>query len=144
MKNIIQPRLVQALKDGQKELVVILRSIINEFTKAEKSGNALSDSDYLDVLKKMAKQRRQSIEEYTKYNRNDLAQVEQYELEVIDSYLPKALSEHEVREAIQIIIDANQLEKNPKSIGVIMKLFNSQYPAQNSALVSQVAKELIS
>ena len=64
-------------------------------------GHELSDDETLRVLQKEAKQRRESIEEYRKGNRDDLVQQEQQELEIIQTYLPEQLSEDEVRQLVE-------------------------------------------
>jgi len=65
------------------------------------AGHELSDDETLRVLQKEAKQRRESIEEYRKGNREDLVQQEQQELEIIQTYLPEQLSEDEVRRLVE-------------------------------------------
>jgi uncharacterized protein YqeY len=64
-------------------------------------GHELSDDETLRVLQKEAKQRRESIEEYRKGNRDDLVQQEQQELEIIQTYLPEQLGEDEVRQLVE-------------------------------------------
>lgn len=65
------------------------------------AGHELSDDETLRVLQKEAKQRRESIVEYRKGNREDLVQQEQQELEIIQTYLPEQLSEDEVRRLVE-------------------------------------------
>ena len=64
-------------------------------------GHELSDDETLRVLQREAKQRRESIEEYRKGNRDDLVQQEQQELEIIQTYLPEQLGEDEVRQLVE-------------------------------------------
>lgn len=65
------------------------------------AGHDLSDDEALRVLQKEAKQRRESIVEYRKGNREDLVEQEQRELDIIETYLPEQLSEDEVRKLVE-------------------------------------------
>lgn len=65
------------------------------------SGHELSDDETLRVLQKEAKQRRESIVEYRKGNREDLVQQEQQELDIIETFLPQQLGEDEVRTIVE-------------------------------------------
>ena len=80
----------------------------------------LSEPEFFAVLATMAKQRHESIEQFKKGNRNDLAATEEKELEVIHSYLPKSLSDAEVDKLIADAV-AKVGAKTPKDMGLVMK-----------------------
>ena len=87
--------------------------------KRRKPDGELSDDEVLTVLQRAAKQRKDSIEQFTKGNRNDLAEREQAELSIIESYLPQMMS----REEIQKIAAAKKTElgiTDPKDKGKLM------------------------
>jgi uncharacterized protein YqeY len=67
----------------------------------------LSDADIVSVIEKMIKQRRDSVEQYTKGNRPDLADVEQAEIVVLQGYMPRAMSDAEVEAAIAAALAAS-------------------------------------
>jgi hypothetical protein len=67
---------------------------------------ALTDADVLAVIEKMLKQRRESIAQYEKAARNDLAEVEKFEVGVLTAYLPQQLGEAEVRKEIEAAVAA--------------------------------------
>lgn len=103
----------------------------------------LENPDPIAVLTRAVKSRRDSIESYIEGGRQDLADKEQAEIDVIQRYLPKALSEEEVREAIAAIIEEQGLSTK-KDLGKVMKEVRSRYPAQvDGKVASTIAAELL-
>ena len=103
----------------------------------------LENPDPIAVLTRAVKSRRDSIESYIEGGRQDLADKEQAEIDVIQRYLPKALSEEEVREAIAAIIEEQGLSTK-KDLGKVMKEVRSRYPAQvDGKVASSIAAELL-
>lgn len=110
-------------RDAKKDVLSLMR---NEFKnkaidgrEAGDSNTVVNDDTALDVLMKMAKQRREAIEQFTTGERPDLAKKEAFELSVIESYLPKPLEENEIEDIIKTIIvklDAS----GPKDMGKVM------------------------
>jgi len=81
----------------------------------------LSDADVLAIIDKMVKQRRESIAQFEKAGRNDLAEVEKFEIGVLSTYLPQQLSEAEVGQAIVTAI-AESGAGGAKDMGKVMAL----------------------
>ena len=81
----------------------------------------LSDADVLAIIDKMVKQRRESIAQFDKAGRNDLAEVEKFEIGVLSAYLPQQLSEAEVEQAIAAAI-AESGASGAKDMGKVMAL----------------------
>ena len=103
----------------------------------------LENPDPIAVLTRAVKSRRDSIESYIEGGRQDLADKEQAEIDVIQRYLPKALSEEDVREAIAAIIEEQGLSTK-KDLGKVMKEVRSRYPAQvDGKVASTIAAELL-
>ena len=103
----------------------------------------LENPDPIAVLTRAVKSRRDSIESYIEGGRQDLADKAQAEIDVIQRYLPKALSEEEVREAIAAIIEEQGLSTK-KDLGKVMKEVRSRYPAQvDGKVASSIAAELL-
>ena len=97
LKSQIQSDMKTAMKAGAKARLGAIRLILAAVTQREVDERIeLDDSQVLAVLDKMVKQRRDSITQYSAAGRQDLADVEQFELEVIQGYMPAALSETEL------------------------------------------------
>ena len=100
MKNIIIKQklnklIAEATKSGEKDKVAVLRSIKNEFTSFEKDetnvkkGKKLDDATEINILLKMKSQREDSITQFKAAGRNDLAEKENKELEILKKYIPE-------------------------------------------------------
>jgi len=103
----------------------------------------LDNPDELAVLSRAVKSRRDSIRSYLEGGRQDLADKEQAEIEVIERYLPKQLSEDEAREAISTIIEELGLSSK-KELGKVMKEVKTRYPGQiDGRMASSIAGQLL-
>jgi hypothetical protein len=103
----------------------------------------LENPDGLAVLSRAVKSRRDSIKSYVEGGRQDLADKEQAEIEVIERYLPKQLGEDETREAIAGIIEELGLSSK-KDLGQVMKAVKARYPGQvDGRLASSIAGQLL-
>ncbi|MCB2154612.1 GatB/YqeY domain-containing protein [bacterium] len=110
-----------AMKAKDAERLGALRMIRAEILKREKeeAGKKLTDAEVQAVLQTLAKQRKDSIEQYTAGGRQDLADKEARELEVIQSYLPEELSDSEIVAAIDAVI-AETGASAPNEMGKVM------------------------
>ena len=81
----------------------------------------LTDADIVTIVEKMLKQRRESIAQYEKGGRQDLADVEKFEISVLQTYMPQALSEAEIADAITASI-AEAGAKGPADMGKVMNV----------------------
>ena len=96
-----------AMRARERDRVKALRLINAALKQAEIDGRAsLADADVLAVLTKMRKQRRDSLEQFTAANREDLARIERFEIEVIDQFMPQAMSAEELRTVVAETIAA--------------------------------------
>jgi len=103
----------------------------------------LDKPDDLAVLSRAVKSRRDSIKSYIEGGRQDLADKEQAEIEVIERYLPKQLSEDEAREAIVAIV-AELGVSNKKELGRVMKEIKARFPGQvDGKLAASIAGQLL-
>ena len=104
----------------------------------------LENPDELAVLSRAVKSRRDSIQSYIEGGRQDLADKEQAEIEVIERYLPTQLDESEAREAIGVIVQELGLS-SPRELGQVMKEVKARYPGQiDGKVASSIARELLS
>ena len=108
LRDTIKAETIAAMKAGDKSRVDALRLIAAKLKDKDielRTGSAPADDDALvvDVLQKMAKQRRESIDLYVKGGRDELAEQERSEMAVIEGFLPQQLSEADTRAAIEAI-----------------------------------------
>ena len=105
-------------------------------------GGELADEEMLKLLRSMVKQRRDSVEQYEKGGRQDLADKERAEIAVIQSYLPKAASREEIQEAIIAAIGETGAT-SMKDMGKVMKAAQARLADKNAdgRAVSEIVKE---
>jgi uncharacterized protein YqeY len=142
-------RITEAMKDAMraraKERLAAVRLILTEFKKIEVDERAdVDDTRALSVMEKMIKQRRESIKQYEAGNRPELAAVEQAEIDVIQEFMPQALSEAEVAAIIaKAIKDSGATAM--KDMGAVMNLARPQLAGRaDMGLVSQLVKKQLS
>jgi uncharacterized protein len=110
---------------------------------AEGAGGEIKEEEEMKLLQKLLKQRRDSLEIYQKQNREDLAQKEQEEIEIIEKFLPAPLTEEELKSAIsKIIADTGATSKADigKVMGAAMKQLGGQSDGKK---ISAAVKELL-
>ena len=148
LKNQIEKKLNQALKDKDKNTYPTLRLVVSAIKDAEianrtKEKKDMSDSDIVSILKKMIKQRNESSEVYKKAGREELLKQETNEIAVISSFLPKQLSEEETKKICEEVIKS--LEANSiKDMGKVMGELKTKYSnTLDFSKVSLINKELL-
>jgi uncharacterized protein YqeY len=110
-----------AMKAGDKIALEVLRMLKSELKYKEiELGRDLNDEDYLSVLSSAAKRRREAITEFKKGGRDDLANKESAELDIINKYLPQQLSDTEIEKIVDEVI-AEVQATTPADIGKVMK-----------------------
>ena len=141
----IDDDLIKALKAGEKDKVTLLRGLKSDIKyKRIEKGDELSEQDIIAVLSSAAKRRRDSIEQFTKGNRMDLVAKENFELEIIQDYLPKQLSEDELRDLIRQSIAAVNAD-SPAKIGLVMKdLMPKVKGMADGKLINQLVGRMLS
>ena len=134
IRDDIKEALVTAMKARESERVAALRLIQAAIKNRDidaRTGGAPADDDVLvaEVLGKMAKQRRESIEMFEAGGRTELAAREKAELAVIESFLPKQMDEAEATAAIRAIV-AETGAAGPKDMGRVMALVKERLAGQ--------------
>ena len=115
----ITDEMYMSMKSGEKEKVNTLRTLISKLKDQQiKLKKNISDEETLKVIKTLVKQRKESAEIYSKAGREELAEKENYEISILNTYLPKLMSEEEVLLLIKQIID----ETNAKDLSYIGKV----------------------
>ena len=145
LKPLIKEASIRSLKDGNKETTMVLRLILAEFQKEEISqGSELNNSVELSLLQKMIKQRNDSIKQYNDAGRNELAEKEQKEIEIIQGFLPEQINEEKlIRLAKDTINDLSA--DSIKDMGNVMKVLKDKTSGQaDPAAISKIVKGLLS
>ena len=123
-----------------------LRGIKKEFLEAKTAKGAdgeLTDDMAMKILAKMVKQRKESAQIYTEQNRPDLAEPELAEAAVIETYLPKQMTEEELTEALKAII-AQVGATTPQEMGKVMGVATKQLAERaDGRAISAKVKELL-
>lgn len=147
LKSTIESEIKQAMLSKDKDRLRALRAIKSQILLAatEKGGSDdLSEEAELKLLTKAAKQRRDSIEVFEQQGRDDLAATEKSELAVIESFLPKQLSEEEVEIAVQKVMEEVGAS-GPQDMGKVMGAATKKLAGKaDGKVISMLAKKLLS
>lgn len=146
LETTIMADMKTAMKAKDKVSLRGIRAIKSAIllAKTDGSGEAIDEAKELKILQKLIKQRQDSLKIYEEQNRPELAQIEKEEIEVIQKYLPKQMSEDELRAAIQEIIDttgASSMKDMGKVMGMSSKTFQGK---ADNRMVATIVKELLS
>ena len=126
LKDQITADMKSAMKAGDKDRLKVVRLILAAVKQIEIDKRIeLDDAAVLSVLDKMVKQRRDSIEQFLNGNRKDLADIEQAEIVVLDTYLPERLSDAELDALINEAISATGAE-SIRDMGKVMGQIKSK------------------
>lgn len=145
LKIRINDDMKTAMRAKDKERLGVIRLILAAIKQQEvDTRTSLDDTAVLAVLDKMLKQRRDSISQFQNAGRDDLAQKEQFEVEVVQQYMPTALSDAELEQLIKDAIAASGAE-SMKDMGKIMNELRPKVQGRaDMAQVSQKVKALLS
>ncbi len=141
----ISKELLDAMKSRDAVRTSTLRMLVSSirYKEVEKK-KSLQEPEVLEVIQSEAKRRKESIEEYTKAGRTDLASKEEAELNVLKVYLPAALSESDLKAIIQSAI-ASSGAKTAQDTGKVMSLIMPQVKGRaDGKEVQQFVKEALS
>lgn len=145
----INKYIAEAMKAKDREKLSTLKLIKAELVKAEKDGITLDDAKEAKILMKMVDQRKESISQYIKGGRNDLAEAEQKEIDVIKEYIPEQPTDEEIEAYTNDAINNYVIEKGDdyqvsmKDMKSILSIVQEKYPMANGKIVSNVLKNKI-
>jgi len=126
LKGQITDDMKSALKAGEKDRLKVVRLIMAAIKQVEVDKRIeLDDAAVLSVLDKMVKQRRDSVEQFEKGNRQDLADIEKAEIEVLETYLPEQLTDAELDAMIEEAISSTGAE-SIRDMGKVMGQIKSK------------------
>ena len=134
-----------SMKGGNKDRLGVIRLILAAIKQIEVDERIeLDDDRIITVLDKMAKQRRESISQFSSAGRDDLIAIEEAELVIIQEYLPAALSESEINDLVEQAINATGAE-TIKDMGKVMGMLKPQLQGRaDMGQVSQLIKSRLS
>jgi uncharacterized protein YqeY len=145
----INKYIAEAMKKRERERLDTLKLIKAELVKAEKDGITLDDAKETKILIKMVEQRKDSISQYIKGGRNDLAEAEQKEIDIINEFIPEQPTDEDIEKYTNDVI-THYIEQNDSDYQVSMKdmkaiisMVQERYPMANGKIVSKVLKDRI-
>ncbi len=141
LKIQLQTDMKSSMKSGDKARLLVIRNMLSAIKQIEVDERIdLDEARVISVLDKMSKQRRESIAQFTTAGRNDLIQIEEAELEIIQQYLPEALSDADIESAINDAINASGAS-SMKEMGKVMGILKPKLQGRaDMGKVSQLIK----
>lgn len=144
LKEVLQNDWKEAVKAKDKKRANTISMAKAAILQVEKSGvSGLTDEDIIEILAKEVKQRRESLEEFKKGNREDLVTEVEQEIEILLEYLPEQLTEDEIVEIIRqaaIEVGANSMKDMGKMMSVIVPRVTGR---ADGKVVSVLVKEYL-
>lgn len=145
----LEERIMQDLKEAMKAKdeaalrgIRAIKSAIL-IAKTDGSGNAIDEAKEIQMLQKLVKQRKESLEIYEKQNREDLAKVEKEEIAIIEKYLPQQMDAAELTEALKAII-SQVGASSAKDMGKVMGAASKEFAGKaDGKLISEIVKQLL-
>jgi len=142
----LQDEMKAAMKSGDRDRLSVIRMLISEIKKVQidKKKEQLSDEEIIEVLQRYAKQRKESIKQYREAGREDLAQKEEFELKVVQEFLPQPLSEEELQQIVEQVIQETGAS-SMKDMGRVMKAVMEKVKGRaDGSVVSGIVKKKLS
>jgi uncharacterized protein YqeY len=126
LKDQLTDDMKTAMKGGEKDRLRVIRLVLADIKRVEvDTRKELDDPALLAIVEKAVKQRRDSVEQFTKGGRDDLAAVERAEIDVLETYLPEQLSAGEIDELVDEIVVATGAE-SIRDMGKVMAAIKSR------------------
>jgi len=146
IQNEVMQQMKEAMKSKDTIALESLRALKSAFLLANTSGSGveLSESDEIKIVQKLVKQRKDSAAIFAEQGRNDLAEPELSQAEVLERFLPVQMSEEEVKAAIEAII-ADTGDSGMKDMGRVMGVASKQMAGKaDGKTISGIVKSLLS
>jgi uncharacterized protein len=140
----IRKDVLEAVKEGEDDRVDILKIAIASLKNAEiEKGEELDDNEQEQILRKEVKKLKDAYEQYVDCDRQDLAEREKRQMNILESYLPKFMEEEEVREIVQKKIEelgADSSKDMGRVMGAVMKELSGK---ADGGTVNKIVKEVL-
>lgn len=148
LHQTIKDNIKESMKSGDKIRLEVMRGIITAFTnelvsKGKTPQDALSDEEALVVITRLAKQRKDSIDQFTKGGRMDLVEEEKSQLDILQEFLPKLMERSEVEEFVKLkISEIGEIDLTKK--GMFMATLMKELKGKaDGSVVKEVVDELL-
>ena len=145
LKSLIKTQVTISMKDGDKFRTTVLRMILSEIQKIEIDEKSdLNELQITSILEKMIKQRNDAITQFEQAKRQELADKEKQEIEIISEFLPEQMSDDEISELVSKIVSevgAQDMKDMGKVMGSLKPLIAGKADA---GIVSQLVKKALS
>ena len=142
LESKITEEVKSSLKNGDKDRVSALRLLLAAIKQREiDSRQQLSELEVIQIITKLAKQRKESIDQYLKANRTDLVQKEELELKILSSYLPSQIDDNQLKTVVEdtlLEIGSTNRSEMGKVMGILTKKLKGQ---ADMGKVSKLVKE---
>lgn|SRR6185312_3933600 len=140
--------IITAMKAREEHRLTTLRMVKSALKSKEiDKRSPLNEAEELAVLSTLLKQRRESVESFTKGNRPELAQKEQAEIDLIETYMPQAAGEDQIREIVQTAIahmtSESGAKPGPRDMGAAMKIVQQRILASGLRADGKVVADLV-
>ena len=144
MNEKIANDLKATMKSGDKFKLSVLRMLKSALQLDSISKkHELSDDEVLSVIKKQVKTRKDSMEEFKKYNKTEEVEKLEQEIEILNAYLPEEMTEEEIKKVIDEVF-AELKPTSMKEMGLVMKELNAKITNADMSVVSKLVKERLS
>ena len=118
----------------------VLYSFMNWETSKEHAGQKLTEADEIQIIKKLIKQREESIEIFMVNDRIELANEEHIQMLVLKEFLPAEATEEDILKCFNDIIGQDGVEPTKNNMGIIIKTIKAALPTADGSLVAQIVK----
>ncbi len=140
LKQKIREDMKQAMRAKEAQKLSVLRMLISAINYAQIDTKGEMDEKAVEqVLRREAKKRREAIEAYRQGGREESAQKEEFELKIIEAYLPQQMSEEEVRAKVKEILGGQELNFG-QAMGMVMKELKGK---ADGGLVNKIVREMV-
>ena len=139
----IDTQIATAMKSGNTLQLAVWRAIKTEFVKFKTSGFGieLTNEKELQIIQKMALQRKDSLELYRNAGRNELANAEEAEMNFLLTLLPNEPSELDITNCIKEYFNGKDMKPTMKDMRDVMAFVKTKFPTVNGGLVSKIFRE---
>lgn len=145
MKNELNSLIMQAMKEHNTTRTETLRAIKTAFmnweTSKEHAGQELTEADEIQIIKKLVKQREESVEQFMAAGRQELANEEHKQMVVLKEFLPKEATEEDILKCFYDVIGQDGVEPVKKNMGIIIKTIKASLPSADGKLVAQIVQK---
>ena len=140
LKQKIREDMKQAMRVKETQKLSVLRMLISAINYAQIDAKEEMDEKAVEqVLRREAKKRREAIEAYRQGGREESAQKEEFELKIIEAYLPQQMSEEEIRAKVKEILGGQELNFG-QAMGMVMKELKGK---ADGGLVNKIVREVV-